>query len=191
MVTSAALPAPVSLRLDGEIISPSRVGVAFPVQPGTHAFSVEVEGEVRQVDHWRIAPGEHRTIGLSIPAPERAVAPSAAAQRQPEQDQRVSRFRAEPSELERWAKRLVVGGGIAGGTGFLLLATSGGSREMLYAGLGTAALGGASLLTGAGLYVAHDLGRSASSESPEPPRRLQVQPWVLSDGAGTGVSGTF
>jgi hypothetical protein len=73
-----------------------------------------------------------------------------------------------------------------------LVWASGGSRsrDLLYAGFGSGALGGLSLLTGAGLYLAHELGGSAPGEAPEP-RRVQVQPWVLSDGAGTAVSGSF
>jgi hypothetical protein len=202
IVTSTALPASVSLSLDGETISPSRLGVAFPVQPGTHALSVEVGGEVRQVDHWQIAQGEHRTIGLSIPAelrparpsPERAVVPSGGAQRQPKPSPGVSSFRPEPSELQRWAKGTVIGGGlaIAGGVGLLWLSAGTHSHELSYAGLGSGALGGASLLTGASLYVAHELQRTEPGEaSPVPARRLQVEPWILSDGAGTGVSGSF
>lgn len=200
IVTSAALSGSVSLHLDGEVIPPSRVGVAFPVQPGTHALSIEVGGEVRQVDHWRLAPGEHRTIGLSIPselpaeepAPDRAVAPSEVVPRQPNQSKSVSSFRAQPSEVERWAKGLVIGGGIAGGAGFLLLAASGGSRGVAYTGLGSSVLGGASLMTGASLYVASEIGSPEPSDAPPVPApRLQVQPWILSDGAGTGVSGSF
>ena len=208
IVTSAALPASVSLSLDGEAVSPSRVGVAFPVQPGTHALSVEVEGEVRQVDHWRIAQGEHRTIGLSIPAQllaptsrahspdqlsrERAVTPNDAAQRQPKQNQRAASLLAEPSALERWAKRMVIAGGIGAGAGFALMVANGGSREVFYAGIGGVALGGLGLMTGAGLYVADEVGGAAPREAPAAPaRRLQVQPWILSDGAGTGVSGSF
>jgi hypothetical protein len=192
IVTSAALPASVRLSLDGETVSPARLGVPFPVQPGIHAFSVEQGGEVRQVDHWQIAQGEHRTIGVAIPAAERAVTPSAAVQRQPKQQHRVRGLRPEPSELERWAKGTLIGGGlaIAGGVG-LIWASSGSSRsrDLLYAGFGSGALGGLSLLTGAGLYLAHELGSAGSSEAPA--RRLQVQPWILSDGAGTGVSGSF
>jgi hypothetical protein len=200
IVTSAALSASVSLRLDGEAIPPSRVGVAFPVQPGTHALSIEVGGEVRQVGHWRIAQGEHRSIGLSIPtelppaqaSPDRAVAPSEAVPRQPKQNQSVSSFRPKPSAVERWAKRLVIGGGIAGGAGFVLLAASGGSRGVAYAGLGSSVLGGVSLMTGASLYVANEIAQPEPSDAPpEPARRLQVQTWILSDGAGTAVSGSF
>ena len=194
IVTSAPVPAWVSLRLDGEAISPSRVGVAFPVQPGSHALSVEMGGEVRQVDHWRIAQGEHRTIGLSLPAPERAVAPSEAAQSQPKREPSVSSFRPEPSDLQRWARGTVIGGGlaIAGGVGLLWLSVGNHSRALLYAGFGSGALGGASLLAGASMYVADELGTPAPSDAlPVPARRLQVQPWILSDGAGTGVSGSF
>jgi hypothetical protein len=192
IVTSVVLPASVSLSLDGEVISPARVGVAFPVQPGTHALRVEVGGEVQQVERWRIAQGEHRTIGVSIPASERAVTPSDAAQRQPKQQPSARSVRAEPSALQRWAKGTLIGGGvaIAGGVGLVWASGGSRSRDLLYAGFGSGALGGLSLLTGAGLYLAHELGGSAPGEAPEP-RRVQVQPWVLSDGAGTAVSGSF
>ena len=57
---------------------------------------------------------------------------------------------------------------------------------------GGVALGGLGLMTGAGLYVADEVGGAAPREAPAAPaRRLQVQPWILSDGAGTGVSGSF
>jgi hypothetical protein len=202
IVTSAALSASVSLRLDGEAIPPSRVGVAFPVQPGSHALSIEVGGEVRQVDHWRIAQGQHRTIGLSIPtelpapkpAHERAVAPDEAVLRQPKPVHGLSGFRMEPSSLQRWAKGTVIGGGltIAGGVGLLWLAAGTHSRGLGYAGVACGILGGAGLMTGASLYVAGEMARPEPSEAPlAPPQRLKVEPWILSDGAGTGISGSF
>ena len=157
---------------------------------------------MRQVEHWRIAEGEHRTIGLLIPtelpsaqpSPDRAVAPSEVVPRQPKQDQSVSSFRAEPSQLQRWAKGTVIGGGlaIAGGVGLLWLSSGTHSHGLFYAGLGSGVLGGASLMTGASLYVANEIGQPEPSDAPPAPaRRLQVQPWILSDGAGTGVSGSF
>jgi hypothetical protein len=146
---------------------------------------------VRQVDHWRIAQGEHRTIGLSIPAFERVVTPDVAAQRQPKPDQRVSSSPAEPSALERWAKRTVIAGGLGSGAGFLLMIANSGSRGVFYTGVGGVALGGLSLMTGAGLYVANELGEARREVPPAPAPRLQLQPWILSDGAGTAVSGSF
>jgi hypothetical protein len=195
IVPSAPLPASVKLSLDGEAISRSRIGVAFPVQPGRHAFAVEVRGVVRELDHWRVAQGERRTVKLSLPAEPRArqaVAPPRAVQRQ--LHPHLERQAPPRSELARWARGALYTGGISGATGFVLLASSGiGGRShdgLFYSGMGSFLLGGVGLLTGAGLYLADEVGGSRPSETPPASsRRPPLQPWVSTNGAG--VSGSF
>src|SRR4051812_4859891 len=159
IVPSAPLPASVKLSLDGEAISRSRVGVAFPVQPGRHAFAVEASGRVREFDHWQIAPGERRRVNLSLPAEanaQQAVASPSAAQRQ--LHPQLQRHAAPRSDLSRWARGTLYTGGISASAGIALLAASsadGQAHEGLAGvGLGGMLVGGLALLTGAGLYVA-------------------------------------
>ena len=195
IVPSAPLPASVKLSLDGEAISHSRVGVAFPVQPGRHAFEVEVRGVLRELDHWRVAPGERRRVNLSLPAEPRArqaVAPPSAAQRQ--LHPQLQHSSAPPSELSRWARGTMYAGGIGAGVGVALLGSSslGGEahKGLASVGLGSLVLGGLSLLTGAGLYVADAIVGSSPKEAlPDTSRRPALEPWVSTNSAG--VSGRF
>jgi len=191
---SAPLPASVKLSLDGEVIARSRIGVAFPVQPGPHAFALEAHGVVRELDHWRLALGEHRKVKLSLPAPvaERAVAPPKVLQRQPPPP--APRQRApEPSQLTRWARGSLYAGGLSASAGFIVLAASGAGGEpnetVFRLGAASLLLGGLGILTGAGLYLAEDIVTPAAKEAPPEPRRVRVEPWVSSNGAG--VSGSF
>jgi hypothetical protein len=59
---SSPLPASVKLSLDGEVIARSRIGVAFPVQPGLHAFAVEAHRAVRELDNRRVAQREQTNV---------------------------------------------------------------------------------------------------------------------------------
>ncbi|MEO8182415.1 MAG: hypothetical protein ABI895_26565, partial [Deltaproteobacteria bacterium] len=159
IVPSVPLPASVTLSLDGEPIARSRIGVAFPVQPGPHAFAVEVHGVVRELDHWRVAQGERRRVKLSLPAEpsaRQAVAPPGAVRRR--LHPQVEQYRAPPSELARWARGALYAGGIGTGLGFALLAANGATGEpdegVVRAGIGSLLLGGVALMTGAGLHLA-------------------------------------
>jgi hypothetical protein len=195
IVPSRPLPVSVKLSLDGEPIARSRIGVAFPVQPGPHAFAVEVRGVVSEFDHWRVAQGERRRVNLSLPAeaPARqAVAPHGAARRQlhPQFQRRAA---APPSELSRWARGTLYAGGITSGVSLALAATSdvGGHHDgVLRAGLGGLVLGGMAVLTGAGLYLTEAIvGSSPREAPPDASRRAPLQPWVSTNSAG--VSGSF
>jgi hypothetical protein len=195
IVPSTTLPASVKLSLDGEVIARSRIGVRFPVQPGPHAFAVEVRGVARELAHWRLAEGEQRKVNLSLPAAEaeRAVATHGVLQRQPTLPAPRQRA-AEPDELARWARGSLYAGGFAASAGVVLLGASnagGGFDEGVFRlGIGSLALGGMALFTGAGLYLTRALLGSSPNETPlEPPRRPAVEPWISSNGAG--VSGTF
>lgn len=195
IVPSGSLPVSVKLSLDGEPIARSRIGVAFPVQPGPHAFAVEVRGVVHEFEHWRVAQGERRRVNLSLPAdpPARqAVAPLVAAQGQPH-PQFPARPVQPPSELARWARGTLYAGGIASGAGLVLLATSnvdGHHEGSLRAGMAGLALGGMALLTAAGLYLAEQIvGSNAEEVAPDSSRRWPLQPWVSTNGAG--LSGSF
>jgi len=195
IVPSAPLPASVKLSLDGEPIARSRIGVAFPVQPGRHAFAVELGGVVRELDHWRIDQGERRRVNLALPAERaarQAVAPSGAVQRRlhPHIEQR----RAPPSELARWARGALYAGGIGTGAGIALLATNGaagGSHDgVVGAGVAGLLLGGVALMTGAGLHLADKFDGSSPNEAPPASSRRQpLQPWISTNSAG--VSGSF
>jgi hypothetical protein len=195
IVPSASLPASVKLSLDGETISHSRVGVAFPVQPGRHAFAVEVSGVVRELDHWRVAPGERRRVNLSLPAEPRArqaVASPSAAQRQ--LHPQLQPHAAPRSDLSRWARGTLYAGGIGASAGIALLAASsadGNAHEgWASVGLGSMLLGGVAILTGAGLYVADAIvGSSPKEAPPAASRRPALEPWVSTNSAG--VSGRF
>jgi hypothetical protein len=195
---SAPLPASVKLSLDGEPIARSRIGVAFPVQPGRHAFAVEVRGVVRELDHWRVAEGEQRKVNLSLPAEppaaQQAVGSPRGRQRQLTPAPRQYRRELESTELSRWARGSLYAGGIGAGAGLLLLGASNAGGEfhegVFRAGIGSLVLGGMALFTGGGLYLAEAFLDSSPNENPpEPSRPPALQPWISSNGAG--VSGSF
>jgi hypothetical protein len=197
IAASAPLPLSVKLSLDGEPISRSLIGVAFPIQPGRHAFAVEVSGVVRELDHWRVAEGEQRKVNLSLPAEpaaQRDVAPHSSLQRQPTPAPRRYRREVESTELARWARGSLYAGGIGASAGLLLLGASNAGGDfhagVFRAGVGSLVLGGMALFTGGGLYLAEALLDSSPNESPpQPSRSPALQPWISSNGAG--VSGSF
>jgi hypothetical protein len=182
---SSAVPASVELSLDGEVIAPSRMGTAFPVQPGTHAFSLEVGGVVRRLSHWRLKEGERRTVRLSLselsapsseaPRARGAVAPRAVVRRLPKPS----------SDLALWGGRAMIAGGISAGVGFGVMA-SGAGKGAFVAGASAMLLGGVSLMTGATLRLIDARVPEPREKPVEAPR---LQPWITTNAAG--VSGSF
>jgi hypothetical protein len=82
-VLGGADPRHLVLRLDGETLSPSLVGLEIPVDPGTHKVKVEAEGYTPAEGSVVVAEGsverlELELVALQLPPPSATQAPRAA-----------------------------------------------------------------------------------------------------------------
>lgn len=179
---SVPLPDDAQLTLDGDVLAPSLLGVAFPVAPGTHELALEVEGGVQKFVRLRFEQGERRRVPFALPGDGKAE-DVAVAQR--------SR-RTMPSTSAVWSRWALVAGSVAtgGGLGVMLLSGASGpaSKEVFVAGTGTVLFGGLSLIAGA-LLRAGSRTEAVAVEARSRPQRLQLEPWLGKNVAG--VSGKF
>jgi hypothetical protein len=70
---NAAAPTDVVVRLDGVIVTSDRLGVAHPIDPGSHTLIAERSGE-RHERSVTLQAAEHATISFELSAPTAAVA---------------------------------------------------------------------------------------------------------------------
>ena len=185
IVPSAPLPVDAQLSLDGDVLAPSLLGVAFPVAPGTHELSLEVEGGVQKFVRLRFEQGERRRVQFVLPAdeegPSATVGPRSASQSANTHDATAA-----------WSHRALIAGGVASGSGFSLILLSGlagpAQKGVFITGASSLFLGGLSLITGA-LLRAGVREKATTARAQARPARVQLEPWLGKNVAG--LSGSF
>jgi hypothetical protein len=68
-------PAGTVIKHDGEVVSEATLGVALPVDPGEHTFSIQAPGGAAQEQRVTIAKGEKKLLTLTLEARVAAVGP--------------------------------------------------------------------------------------------------------------------